>query len=150
MSTGPGVPFRCPGCSRPSAVSDRPCRTCRAAARRAARADGPAGDAVVDACGALLHRGGARHLNIHARGGGRWVGSLAYRAVLFTAGGDSPAEVAYELTAGLLAGAVCRCGRTITLLAGRAGDAPGCCRWELAGGRWVAGCGVDPAGFDRP
>lgn len=73
-----------------------------------------------------------------------WHAHAQYKgARIMTAEHRSPSIAALALAERLLAGAMCRCRRPVTLSDGRPG-----CRWRLVGPRWEPGCDAAPVRVD--
>lgn len=101
---------------------------------------------VVEACADLVDRAGAVefeighvHEDVPVEEAG-WYAVAKYRGARITAEDHrSPTAAALALAERLLAGAACRCGKSVTL----DDDKPGC-RWQLLGKRWEPGCDAPP------
>lgn len=107
-------------------------------------------DDILAACAHLAERCGASgfeigylHDNVPVEEAG-WYAHVTFRGARITADDHrSPTAAALALAERLLAGATCRCRRTVTL-----SDSQDGCRWRLLGARWEPGCDVAPIRVD--
>jgi hypothetical protein len=103
-------------------------------------------DDIVVACMDLVGRAGAAgfeigyvHDDVPVEEAG-WYAHASYQgARIMVEDHRSPTGAALALAERLLAGAVCRCRKPVSL----ADDRPGC-RWRLVGQRWEPGCDAPP------
>jgi hypothetical protein len=104
-------------------------------------------DDIVLACADLVGRAGASGFEIGYAGDehgpveeARWYAVATYRGARLIADEHrSPTAAALGLAERLLAGATCRCTRTVSL-----SDTNSGCRWQLVGQRWEPGCDAAP------
>lgn len=107
-------------------------------------------DDALKACADLVGRAGARNFEIgYAREDvpvedAQWYAHASYQgARIMVQDHRSPSSAAFALAERLLAGAMCRCRKPVTL----SDAAPGC-RWRLMGPRWEPGCDVESVHVD--
>ena len=115
-------------------------------------------DDLIAACVRLAQRAGATswelrwdcpHLPFedpaeedgHNCDGVTWAATVEYIGARIFEGGPTAHEAALALAVRLMSGAMCRCGRTVTL--GEHGGKSKC-RWRLEGDQWIPGCDADP------
>lgn len=108
---------------------------------------------TVTACADLVGRSGASQLElgylhedvpIEAAG---WYATAHWRGTRISVSERrSPSEAALALAEKLLIGAICRCGKVITLSDRYSSH----CRWQLTGARWEPGCDTPPIHVDAP
>lgn len=101
---------------------------------------------VVVACADLVGRAGASgfeiaylHDDVPVEEAGWYAVALFQGTRITVEDHRSPTAAALALAERMLAGAVCRCRKPVTLSDGVEG-----CRWQLVGKRWEPGCDVEP------